>query len=97
MYSLGAVLTQTPEKVKQTVLSVAGAGVIFATARGYTVDGAFVAAVGIAVERLLDLFYVAPVRNAQTEITTLKGIELGKTLGPDVAPVAPVAPPAQAQ
>lgn len=96
-YALRNVLVQAPEKVKQTVLAVLGCGVIYATARGYTVDGAFVAAFGIAVERVLDLFYVAPVRTAQAAAAAeaheqdkadvaLKGIELGKQLAAQPAP-----------
>lgn len=84
MYSLRNVLTQSPEKVKVTVLAVLG---VVAGLRGWDPDLLETVGVGIAIERLLDLFYVAPVRNAgarevqvQHEGEVLKGIELGKQL-----------------
>lgn len=86
MYSLRNVLTQSPEKVKSSLLSVMGCVVIFYATRGYVIDGAFVAAVGIATERTLDLFYVAPVRTSQT----LQAIDLGRQLGPQPPTPTPV-------
>lgn len=75
MYSLRNLLAQSPEKVKNWFLRVSAAGVIYATAKGYAVDGAFVAAVGIALESTLDLLYVAPVRQAQAEAAALVAFE----------------------
>lgn len=87
MYSLKNVLTQSPDKVKSTVLSVLAVAVIIATYRGYDIGGDVVAAVGIAVERVLDLFYVAPVKAVQEEAAlielhdhTLHAIDLGQKL-----------------
>jgi hypothetical protein len=87
MYSLKNVLTQSPDKVKSTVLAVLGVAVIIATYRGYDIGGDVVAAIGIAIERVLDLFYVAPVKVAQEEVAlselhdhTLQAIELGQKL-----------------
>lgn len=85
MYSLKNVLTQSPEKVKSTFLSLGAVGVLIATARGFVVDGAFVASAGIGLERLLDLFYVAPTRTNQT----LQAIDLGRQLGPQDQPPVP--------
>lgn len=75
MYSLKVLLTQSPEKIKNWLLTVGGVGVIVATARGYVVDGAFVAAVGLAIERTLDMFYVAPINAAKNEAHALTAFE----------------------
>lgn len=98
MYSMKALLAQSPEKIKNWVLAVGAAGVIVFAARGYTITGEMVAAVGLAVERTLDLLYVAPVRQAQSEAAALVAFENVKTkameVPPPPVPVAPIrAPP----
>lgn len=77
MYSLKNALTQSPEKVKVTVLAVAGivCGLLGLDASVLETVGA-----GIAIERVLDLFYVAPVRKSINEAETLKAIDLGQQL-----------------
>lgn len=88
MYSLRNVLTQSPEKVKVTILAVLG---VLAGLRGWDPDLLETVGVGIAIERILDLFYVAPVRTAQAAtaeqahqdektVEALNGIELGQQL-----------------
>lgn len=85
-YSLKNVFTQSPEKVKVTILAVLG---VAAGLRGWDPDLLETVGVGIAIERVLDLFYVAPVRTGQAEVVAaaqaeektekaLQGIELGK-------------------
>lgn len=86
-YNLRNVLTQSPDKIKNTVLAVLGVGVIVG-AFGDP-DGAIVVGVGIAIERVLDLFYVAPVRNASEEKKTLESIQFGKTLSEAAAEMTP--------
>lgn len=93
-YSLENVLTQSPEKVKITVLSVLG---VIAGVRGWDPNLLETVGVGFAIERTLDLFYVAPVRNAQIEAVaqahqdekdtaTLSGIALGQQIAAGPAP-----------
>lgn len=77
MYKISNALTQTPEKVKVTLLAVGG--VICALA-GLEPTLLETVGVGIAVERLLDLFYVAPTNRALQEGRTLEAIDLGKQL-----------------
>lgn len=98
-YALSNVLTQSPEKVKLWFMSVLG---IVAGIRGWDPSLLETVGVGFALERTLDLLYVAPVRNAQainvqqahddakTE-QALNGIELGRQLG-RVRPIAPRPP-----
>jgi hypothetical protein len=87
-YSFRNILTQSPEKVKVTVLAVLGVGLSFAHIDPSLLE---TVGVGIAIERLLDLFYVAPIKNAQAAAVAasheeektaeaLNGIELGKKL-----------------
>lgn len=78
MYRLGNVLTQSPEKVKVTVLAVGGVFVALFTDADPTLLETV--GVGIAVERLLDLFYVAPQAKVNAETEALKAIDLGKQL-----------------
>lgn len=87
-YSLSNVLTQSPEKVKLWLMSVLG---VVAGVRGWDPSLLETVGVGFAIERTLDLIYVAPVRNAQainvhqahenakTE-QALNGIKLGQQL-----------------
>lgn len=105
-YSMKALLAQSPEKIKNWFLAVGAAGVIVFAARGYTITGEMVAAVGLAVERTLDLLYVAPVRQAQSEAAALVAFEAVKARAsdptkpepgsllaqPPSAPPVPVAP-----
>jgi hypothetical protein len=88
MYSLKNVLQQSPEKVKITLLAVLG---VIGAAYGLEPTLFETLGVGIAIERVLDLFYVAPIRAAADQAaidaaeqklaeTALKGIELGKQL-----------------
>ena len=77
-YNLRNVLTQSPEKIKVTVLAVLG--VVGAVIFNWEPDLLETVGVGIAVERLLDLFYVAPVQNADREKRFLESVQLGKTL-----------------
>jgi hypothetical protein len=77
MYRFRNVLLQSPEKVKVAVLAVLG---VVAGLRGWDPDLLETVGVGIAIERLLDLFYVAPVARANTEAETLKAIDLGQQL-----------------
>lgn len=98
-YSLSNVLTQSPEKVKLWLMSVLG---IVAGVRGWDPSLLETVGVGFAIERTLDLLYVAPVRSAQalnvqqahndakTE-QALNGIELGKQLA-RVRPLVPRPP-----
>lgn len=99
-YSFKNVLTQSPEKVKVTILAVLG---VVAGLRGWDPDLLETVGVGIAIERVLDLLYVAPVRRAgevearaTAETEALKAIDLGKQLAS--APRRPLqvgdAPPA---
>lgn len=92
-YSMKALLAQSPEKIKNWFLAVGAAGVIVFAARGYTITGEMVAAVGLAVERTLDLLYVAPVRQAQSEAAALVAFEAVKARASDPAPPTPVPPP----
>lgn len=92
-YKLRNVFTQSPEKVKVTLLSVLG---VVAGIRGWDPTLLETVGVGIAIERTLDLFYVAPVRNAQmvhvqqaNDAAAINGIALGKQLAQ--APPAPAA------
>lgn len=71
-YSLSNVLTQAPEKVKVTILAVLG--VAFGL-RGWEPSLLETTGVGIAIERVLDLFYVAPVRKAQDQDRALVAFE----------------------
>lgn len=86
-YALKNVLSQAPEKVKSSVLAIGGAIVIIFGVAGYSVSGEIVAAGGVIVERLLDLFYVAPIKKgAENQALqdlndhTLGAIDLGKQL-----------------
>jgi hypothetical protein len=103
MYSLGNVFTQSPEKVKITALSVLG---VIAGVRGWDPNLLEAVGVGIAIERTLDLFYVAPVRTAQIDAViqthqdekdaaALSGIALGRQIAgaPPVDVAAAVIPP----
>lgn len=80
MYSIRNVLTQSPDKVKNTILAVAGVGIALLT----DADPSLLETVGagIAIERVLDLLYAAPVKKANDEARTLEGIDLGRQLGP---------------
>jgi len=82
MYSLKNILTQSPEKVKVTILSVIGVVLALAT----DIDPSLLETVGlgIAIERVLDLLYVAPIRNVQNERIALQGIALGRQMQPVV-------------
>lgn len=75
MYSLKNVLTQTPEKVKNTILAIGAAVAGVMAQAGYNVDIATVGLIGLAGERVLDLFYVAPTRAAQNEKQALVAFE----------------------
>jgi hypothetical protein len=87
-YNLKNVLTQSPEKIKATILSLLGVLVII----GVFGDpgGEVVAGVGIAIERFIDLFYVAPVKNAADETKTLQAIDLGKQIASPVGMYDPI-------
>jgi hypothetical protein len=87
-YSLSNVLTQSPEKVKLWLMSVLG---IVAGVRGWDPSLLETVGVGFAIERTLDLIYVAPVRTAQAinvhqaheaakTTEALNGIKLGQQL-----------------
>lgn len=78
MYSLKNVLTQSPEKVKVTLMAVVGVVVALAT----DLDPTLLETVGVgfAIERVLDLFYVAPVKRSNDDAATLQAIDLGKQL-----------------
>lgn len=84
MYSLKNIFTQSPEKVKTTLLAVVGVYLSLFT----SLDPSLLETVGagIAIERILDLFYVAPVRNAQIETEALKAIDLGRQIGSYTVP-----------
>lgn len=76
-YNLKNVLTQSPEKLKLAILAVLG---IAAGVRGWDPDLLETVGVGFAIERVLDLFYAAPVKDAAEERKALEGIELGRQL-----------------
>lgn len=89
MYSFKQLAQQSPEKIKVTLLAVAGVAIALFTNADPTLLETVGA--GIAIERLLDLFYVAPVNKAKEEAVwqavdelattkALEGIELGKQL-----------------
>lgn len=93
-YQLRAVLYQSPDKVKTAVMAVLGVGLALLT----DVEPSLLETVGagIALERLLDLFYAAPVKKAEETRTwkalegeSLKAIDLGLQL----AAVQPPPPP----
>lgn len=77
MYSIGNALTQAPDKMKNTVLAVLGALVVIGVIEA---SGEEVAAVGIAVERVLDLLYAAPLKKKNEEAHTLRAIDFGKQI-----------------
>lgn len=91
-YRFRAVLEQSPEKVKTAILSILGVTLGILDAAGVwsmSPDLLETVGVGIALERLLDLFYVAPVNKAQDAVAlqvlqeeTLKAIDLGTQLRP---------------
>lgn len=89
MYDLKNVLNQSPEKVKVAVLAVGG--VVCAMA-GLDPSLIETVGVGIAVERVLDLLYVAPKQQANQEEQFLKALDMGKRLVPTVATVGRPAP-----
>lgn len=72
MYSFRQVLQQSPEKIKVVVLAVGGA---ICAAKGLQPDLWETLGVGLAVERTLDLFYVAPIKQAQAEAHALTAFE----------------------
>lgn len=65
MYNLKNVLTQSPDKIKTTVLAIIG--VVLALATNVEPTLLETVGAGIALERALDLFYVAPVKKAEEE------------------------------
>ncbi len=77
-YNFRNVFTQSPEKIKNTSLSILAVLVIVGVFGDP--DGSVVAGVGIAIERFLDLLYVAPVKNASDERKTLEAIDFGKQI-----------------
>ena len=89
-YSLANVLTASPEKVKVTILAVGGVACALAGLQPTLLE---TVGVGIAVERLLDLFYVAPQVAANRDDAALQAIDLGKQLAPRRPLRAPPAGP----
>lgn len=75
-YNFRNVLTQSPDKIKNTILAVLG--VLVVVGAFGDPGGEVVAGVGIAIERALDLLYVAPVKNASETNQFLHTVELGK-------------------
>jgi hypothetical protein len=78
VYSIKNFWKNSPEKIKVTFLSVLG--VVLALATDLDPSLLETVGVGIAIERLLDLFYVAPAQARRTESLTLQAIDLGKQL-----------------
>lgn len=80
MYSFKNIFTKSPEEVKVAILAIIG--VILAL--GTDVDPSLLETVGagIALERFLNLVYVAPTQRANVDTIAMQGVELGRALGP---------------
>lgn len=72
MYSFRQVLQNSPEKIKVVVLSV---GAVICAAMGLEPNLWETLGIGLAVERLLDLFWVAPINQAKNEAHALTAFE----------------------
>lgn len=75
MYNLKNVLSQSPEKVKTAVLSVVGVTLGILSSTGVIhIDPSLLETVGagIAIERTLDLFYVAPTNRAKEDAALVR-------------------------
>lgn len=72
MYNLKAALNQSPEALKNTIIAVVG---VAAAARGWDPDLFETLGVGLALEKVLTVFYVAPIREAQATTHALTAFE----------------------
>lgn len=76
-YNWRNVLVSSPEDIKWTVL----AGLTLAGAiAGLSPDLWETLGMGVFIERLLNLFYVKPVRKALSEADQIRGIALGQAI-----------------
>lgn len=82
MYSWKNIFTKSPEEVKVAALAIVGVVLALFT----DVDPSLLETVGagIALERFLNLVYVAPTQRHNVEAIALQGVELGKKLGGDI-------------
>jgi hypothetical protein len=71
-YSLKNALNQNPETLKNTALAVLGVGLAI---RGWDPSLLETIGVGLALEKVLTVFYVAPIRQAQDEEKALLAFE----------------------
>lgn len=85
MYSFKNIFTKSPEEVKVAILAIIG--VILAL--GTDVDPSLLETVGagIALERFLNLVYVAPTQRANVDTIAMQGVALGKQLATGSATV----------
>lgn len=83
-YNWRAILTQSPETLKIAVLAVAG---VIAASLGADPTLFETLGFGLAIERVLHLFYTAPVQKRNEEAKVLEGIDLGRKLEQPVRPL----------